>query len=173
DYLGSYNASQRPGQSIVPCNGIAQTSGPHACGNSPSTVDVPTDTHTIFPSGSQQHGVFSAWGVRLESASYVNPALITASTTGTVERVMEVTFTAQGPVAVIAWGGHVASILNWGPGRTFAQVGSGAPFHMRLKASHSFNPGNQDLSLHVDVIAPRPAPFTTTVNPASVELGGS
>jgi hypothetical protein len=85
DYLGSYDASKRPGQSIVPRDGTAQTSGPDACGNSPSTLDVPTDTHTIFASGTQQHGVFSAWGARLASASYVNPSRIDSTTTGTVE----------------------------------------------------------------------------------------
>jgi hypothetical protein len=173
DYVGSYNASQRPGQSIVPCSGVAQTAGPHACGASPSTLDVPTDTDTIFPSGGQEHGVFSAWGASLGSASYVTPSRIEANTPGTVERVMEITFTAQGPVVVLAWGGHVASILDWGPGRTFAQAGSGAPFHMRLRSSASFNPGSQDLALHVDVIAPRPSPFTTAVNVDAVELGGT
>jgi len=173
DYLGSYDASRRPVQSIVPCSGVAGTAGQHACGASASTLDVPIDTHTTFPSGGQAHGMFSAWGARLESASYVAPSPINVNTTGTVERHVEIRFVAQGPSAVIAWGGHVASILDWGAGRTFAGSGSGAPFHMRLKSSASFNPGNQDLSLHAGVIAPRPSPFTTAVDRASVELGGT
>lgn len=174
DYLGSYNASQRAGQSIVPCSGVADVLGPHACGQSASTLDVPTDTHTIFPGGHrQEHGVFSAWGATLESASYVTPSRIDQTTTGTVERVIEVKFRAEGPTVVIAWGGHVASILDWGTGRTFAGSGSGAPFHMRLKTSSSFNPGAQDVSLHAGVIAPRPTPFTTTVDASSIELGGT
>ena len=173
DYLGSYDASRRAGQSVVPCSGEAQTSGQHACGASPSTLDVPIDTDTTFPGGRQEHGVFSAWGARLDSASYVASSPINVNTTGTVERTIDVKFTAEGPAAVIAWGGHVASILDWGAGQTFAGSGSGAPFHMRLKSSTSFNPGNQDLSLHAGVIAPRPSPFTTEVDRASVELGGT
>lgn len=172
DYLGSYDASRRPGQDIVPCSGTAETSGPHACGDSPSRLDVPTDTATTFASGSQLPGVFSAWGVRLTDASYVPPqSPIDASTGGTVERFIDLTFTAQGPAAVIAWGGHIASILNWGPGRTFAGTGQGAPFHMRLNATETLNTGQQDLALQAAAIGPRPNPFSTQVTPASVEVG--
>lgn len=187
DHLGTYDASRRDGQLIVPCHGVAQTLGPNRCGESPSRLDVPVDAQTTFPaaSGGQQPGEFSAWGVRLDSASYVPPQTPIDSNTGVgspglrVERSINLTFTAQGPAAVIAWGGHVASILDWGAGRTFAQVASGAGFHMRFKdttdtappGSTGFNPGNQELTMSPSVIRGRPSSFTTSVTPTSVEVG--
>ena len=56
DYLGTYNGSENwpgpPPQQVVPCGGIGDTAGPHACGNAPSVLAVPEDTHTTFPDGS-------------------------------------------------------------------------------------------------------------------------
>jgi hypothetical protein len=187
DYLGTYDASRRPGQQIVPCDGVAETAGTHRCGETPSRLDVPEDEQTTFPSGSagQQAGEFSAWGVDLDTAYYVPPQAPIDSSTGVstpglaVERTINLTFTARGRAAVIAWGGHIASIVDWGPGRTFAEVGSGAGFHMRFKDSRGtaaegttgFNPGNQELTMDPTVIRPRPATFTTTVEPAIVQVG--
>jgi hypothetical protein len=54
DSLGSVDGSESaPGQLVVPCTGVAGTSGPHACGNGPSKLAVPEDTHTLFPSGGE------------------------------------------------------------------------------------------------------------------------
>jgi hypothetical protein len=70
DYLGSVDGGESaPGQPVVPCSGVGDTAGPHACGNGPSTFAVPVDTHTTFPSGSgQKPGEFSTWGERRSSA---------------------------------------------------------------------------------------------------------
>jgi hypothetical protein len=171
DYLGSFDASNAPGQQVVPCDGVAGTSGPHSCGigsqpGNPSTFPVPTDVDTHFPSGSQQPGVFSAWGGLLQGAAYVSPTPITVATTGTVEREIDVTFKADGNTVVLAWGGHVASNLDWGAGETFVGSAPGASFHMRLKLINGASTGNQDLSMHGDVIAPTPAPFSTQAQPS-------
>ncbi|HEX6023781.1 MAG TPA: hypothetical protein VFZ00_17445 [Solirubrobacter sp.] len=187
DYLGTYDASRRPDQSIVPCDGVAQTAGAHRCGESPSTLAVPRDEQTTFPSTSagQQAGEFSAWGADLESATYVPPQTPIDANTGvgnpglTVERSINLVFTARGPAAVIAWGGHIASLFDWGPARTFAQVASGAGFHMRFKDSRGtapegttgFNPGNTELTMSPAVIRSQPSSFTTEVRPAVVQVG--
>jgi hypothetical protein len=168
DYLGSYDASRRPGQAIVPCDGIANTTG---CNDPPDELTVPIDTHTGMPGGIQRHGVFSAWGANLTGAVYVAPTpTIDQNSTGTIARRIDLTFTARGPVVVIAWGGHIASILDWGPDRTFAEVGTGSPFHMRVENAHGFS-GTGDLSIQAAAVPPRPTPFTTQVSAASVPVG--
>jgi hypothetical protein len=174
DYLGSFDASAAPGQQIVPCDGQPPTAGPHACGNPPSTLAVPIDTHTTFPSGAFQiPGHFSLWGGTLQGAVYINPSPINVNTTGTVERVIDVTFTAAGNTVVLAWGGHLASLLDWGAGNTFVGTASGSPFHMRLRqVQESGQPpetiGGQELSIQAAALAPLPSPFVTQVAPTSI-----
>jgi hypothetical protein len=124
DYLGTYNGSENwpgpPPQQVVPCGGIGDTAGPHACGNAPSVLAVPEDTHTTFPDGShpppQPGNHFSAWGATLGGATndpgHSTP--IGTDNSGTIERQINITYTANGPTAVVAWGGHLASVLDWG-----------------------------------------------------------
>ena len=183
DYLGSYDASAFPGQQIVPCYDVSNTGGSHACGTGPppnpdppSTLAVPTDTQSTFPNGShpppQPAGDFSAWGARLEEAEYVSPSPIGPGTTGTVKRFIQVTFAADGTNAVLAWGGHIASVLDWGPGRTYTSVHAGAPFHMRLPTQicevggDCTTTGNQDLSMHTTALVVSPG-LTTQASPQS------
>jgi hypothetical protein len=171
DYLGTYDASENwpgpPAPQVVPCGGIADTAGSHACGSSPSTLAVPIDPNTTFPPGSgQAPGSFSAWGAALTHAAY-DPALsqpIGVHNSGTIERGINLTLTANGPTAVVAWGGHIASVLDWGQGNTFKSGGaSGATgFQMRLTAG-----GNETLSLDSDAIAGQPS-LTTRVAPTSI-----
>jgi hypothetical protein len=176
DYLGSFDASENaPGQSVVPCDGIAGTAGPHACGTgstpgAPSTLAVPTDTNTQFPSGSQVPGVFSAWGGQLKHAGYVSPTPIDVTTTGNVAREIDVTFTADGDTVVLAWGGHIASSLDWGAGNTYVGSKSGASLHMMLGSTDSIQAGTQSLAIHGDVIALPPS-FSTQVQPSQVAIG--
>jgi len=170
DYLGDVDGSEL---APVPCHGVAGTAPPHACGNGPSTLEVPEDTDTTFPHGSQAPGDFSAWGATLRQAAYVNPATITVGTTGTVQRLIDVTFTADGDTVVLAWGGHIASSLDWGAGNTFVGSHSGASFHMRVLEINGASTGHQDLSLHGDAISPIPSPFTTQVDRSPVEVGSA
>src|SRR5262249_20835730 len=127
DFLGSVDGSRRPGQQIVPCSGVAGTAGAHRCGEGPSTLAVPPDTNTTFPSGrSQRAGDFSAWGAPLDPAvyhacRYCYP--VGVSTPGLVHREIDVTFTADGTTVVLGWGGHLASVVDWGAGRTFIAAG--------------------------------------------------
>ena len=177
DYLGSVDGSESaPGQLVIPCYGVAGTGGPHACGNGPDKLAVPKDVDTTFPSGSQVPGAFSAWGANLTHAAYVNPSPIGAGTTGQVARQIDVTFAADGDTVVLAWGGHIASVLDWGPGETFISAASGASFHMRLVQVGEVGgtpggTGNRERSLHATALAPVPSPFTTTVDKTSVAIG--
>jgi hypothetical protein len=180
DYLGSVDGSESaPGQQVVPCYGVAGTAGPHACGNGPSTLAVPKDTDTTFPSGaSQAPGELSAWGATLKDAAYANPSPIGVGTPGTVARRIDVTFTAAGDTVVLAWGGHIASTLDWGAGRTFISAASGSSFHARLLQIEEIggpvtSTGNRELSLQATALAPVPSPFTTQVDRSSVEVGSA
>jgi len=180
DYLGSVDGSESaPGQQVVPCYGVAGTTGTHACGNGPSTLAVPKDTHTSFPGGSQQRpGEFSAWGAALTDAAYVNPTPIGVNTSGTVAREIDVTFIAAGDTVVLAWGGHIASTLDWGAGRTFISAGSGSSFHMRLLQIQEHggpvsSTGNRELSLQATALATVPTPFATQVDRTPVEVGSA
>lgn len=185
DYLGSYDASAAPGQQIVPCSDIgADTAGAHACVNTrrrraspddPSRWPVPIDTATNFPPGaSQGAGDFTLWGGRLTGAAYAGDRTpIDVNTARTVARSIDVTFSTDGPTVVLAWGGHLASVLDWGSGNTFVGTGQGSPFHMRLEQiQESGQPpttiGGQSLSIQATVLAPQPAPFTTQVSPTSI-----
>ena len=172
DYLGSVDGSENyPTQQVVPCENLSGTAGPHACGSDPSVWPVPLDVNTTFPRGGQVEGEFSAWGGVLTGAAYVSPTPIVVGTAGTVERQVDVTFRAEGGAVVLAWGGHIASSLDWGTGNTFVGNHGGSPFHMRVLPSDTIQTGHQDLSVQGDVIAPLPSPFETTVTPGSVEVG--
>jgi prealbumin domain-containing protein len=175
DYLGSFDASAAPGQQIIPCDGQPPTAGPHACGTgNPSTLAVPIDTATTFPPGaSQAPGNFSLWGGTLQGAAYVNPAPIGVNPPDKVTRSIDVTFTAAGSTVVLAWGGHLASLLDWGTGNTFVGAGSGSPFHMRLEQIQESGQspetiGGQELSIQAAALAPLPTPFTTQVGSTSI-----
>jgi hypothetical protein len=117
------------------------------------------------PSTPQPGNHFSAWGATLGGATY-DPGLSTpigTDNSGTIERQINITYTANGPTAVVAWGGHLASVLDWGQGNTFKSGGgSGSSFHMRLATG-----GNQELSINVSGIAPAPG-LTTQVAPTFV-----
>ena len=179
DYLGSYDATENAaGQRVDPCDGSQQSTGPHACGSAPSTVPVPADGDTTIPYRSQLPGSFSAWGGSLTGAAYVSPGQIGMSTTGTIERQIDVTFVAEGDTVVLAWGGHIASSLDWGAGETFVGNGQGSPFHMRLhqiqeSGGGTTSTGQRDLSLQAGAIRPIPSPFDTAVSPQSAVVGAT
>jgi hypothetical protein len=190
DYLGSVNGSAAPGQLIVPCSGVGGTAGSHACGTGstpghPSRLAVPKDTHTTFPNGSHPppRGHFSAWGATLTHAAYFyctgsqpcGPIGLPGQA-AYVPREIDVTFVAAGDTVVLAWGGHIASVLDWGAGETFTSSATGAPFHVRLKqvqeqGQEPESTGNQGLSLHAAALAPVPSPFSTSATPTSVTIG--
>jgi hypothetical protein len=100
----------------------------------------------------------------------VLPTPIDVTTTGNVAREIDVTFTADGDTVVLAWGGHIASTLNWGAGNTYAGGKSGASFHMQLRSTDSIHAGTQSLPIHGDVTALPPS-FSTHVTPSSVAIG--
>ena len=85
---------------------------------------------------------------------------------------MIVTFTAANSTVVLAWGGHIASQIDWGAGNSAGSI-SGSPYHMRLLDLDNDGLGNMDRSLAAAAVAPVPATFTTQVGASSITLGQS
>ncbi|HEX6192224.1 MAG TPA: hypothetical protein VFZ42_07665, partial [Chitinophagaceae bacterium] len=71
----------------------------------------------------------SAVGTLTYEASAFNPALIGTNTTAPIY--INIPFTASGTIAVVAWGGHIASQLDYGLETTAATEIQGAPYHSR------------------------------------------
>jgi uncharacterized repeat protein (TIGR01451 family) len=157
DYLTSYNASE------TNANPTADVSGTTA-GN---CFPIPVDLTIAFanPGSTQEPGCISIWNGTITSVSYG-----TADASG--QRSVIVTFTATDPTVVIAWGGHIASQIDWGAGNSASAI-SGSPYHMRLLTLDDTQLGNQDRSLKASGILPIPAVFTTQASPSSITLGQS
>jgi hypothetical protein len=115
-------------------------------------------------------------------SAYSHSGDFTGSSTASVE----VYFTATDTTAVLAWGGHIASRLDWGAGSSAADL-PGSPYHMRLidfRCSDVSNcsTGQMDLSLSSNAIVfpgsitivkeastTGSTPFAFTASPAPLE----
>jgi uncharacterized repeat protein (TIGR01451 family) len=86
------------------------------------------------------------------------------------QRSVIVTFTATNPTVLLAWGGHVASQIDWGAGNSAGAI-SGSPYHMRLLTLDDIQLGNQDRSMKT--VLPIPAVFTTQASFGQITLGHS
>ncbi|HEY6196407.1 MAG TPA: HYR domain-containing protein [Candidatus Eisenbacteria bacterium] len=64
---------------------------------------------------------------------------------------MKITFTATASSVVIAYGGHIASQLDWGTGNSASSI-SGSPYHSRVIMIDNTSVGNQDRSLSADAV---------------------
>lgn len=133
-----------------------------------STFPIPVPTNNTVVLGYSQpessfdahpasDRVFSLWNGTITSAVYDVQGSLTASQSATS---MIVCFTADAPTAVLAWGGHIASRLEWGVGNSAGNI-SGSPYHMRVLGSKccsatSFSGGNQDRSLQAGAVSPAP-----------------
>src|SRR5678815_2869489 len=68
-----------------------------------------------------------------------------------------VQFNATASTAVLAWGGHISTRLNWGAPNSAIAI-NGSPYHMRLTnltcsgAGEVCNVGNQDHQLAADAV---------------------
>ncbi|MBU3823119.1 hypothetical protein KO566_13735, partial [Flavobacteriaceae bacterium XHP0103] len=97
------------------------------------------------------------WGGTITAISYPNTADLSLAQSA---QKINVTFTANGGEAVLAWGGHIGSRLDWGydgGGVPLSAGGvSGSPYHMRLIDWTLNNLGNQDRSLSADGVIPAP-----------------
>jgi uncharacterized repeat protein (TIGR01451 family) len=117
------------------------------------------------PGSTQVPGCIQIWNGTITNIQYG-----TMDQTG--QRSVIVTFTAANSTVLVAWGGHIATQVDWGAGNSAGAI-SGSPYHMRLLTLDDVQLGNQDRSLKSSVVAPIPAVFTTTAQFGQITLGQS
>jgi uncharacterized repeat protein (TIGR01451 family) len=157
DYLTSYNRTETTADPTTGLTGLA-------FGN---CFAIPVDLTIAFanPGSTQAPGCISIWNGTITNITYG-----TMDATG--QRSVIVTFTATDPTVLLAWGGHIASQIDWGAGNSASAI-SGSPYHMRLLTLDTFQLGNQDRSLKASGILPIPAVFTTQAEFGQITLGQS
>ena len=151
DYLTSFG---RTVSGVDPCDGVA------GCAGAPTLVNLPLDPRvngagwggTPLPQSLRQ---VAAWNV-----SGLTASLGGASDTSDQQSIT-FTFTSVGSTAVLAWGGHIGSQINWGAGNAAGNI-SGSPYHMRVIALDGAG-GNQDRSMKAAAITPVLPGFETDV----------
>lgn len=185
DYLTTYNLTQAAAN---PCNGVT------GCPAVTDTAPIPNDPILAIACPTCDQGgsnVFTFFGATFDDVDpYIQlpggaPAVhyANASTNSVL-----ITFTATNTTAVLAWGGHIASRLDWGFEETAVSL-PGSPYHMRRGDG-----GGADRSLKVSsvtfpniitvvklVTVPGNPPtysaagvfFPFTVNPGTVSAGFS
>ena len=109
---------------------------------------IPVDPHVTPGSNgvlgdgddiTQDAGVFTMWGGALSgipSYSY------TGSVAGDSSTAILVTFTATSSTTVLAFGAHVASEADWGPGNGAFSI-SGSPYHVSTTNAGSLTGGGE------------------------------
>jgi hypothetical protein len=167
DYPTTYNRTE---STANPCAGVT-------CSGGTSTLAIPIDPHVTGGGVTQVSGQnFTAFGATFPANGATvsnsggnlcgsstctisaNPTAYSFSGTyaGTSQTGLSIYFTATNSRAVIAWGGHIARRLDWGSGKSAADV-SGSPYHMRvidLRCSNVDNcsSGNMDRSLSAGAV---------------------
>jgi hypothetical protein len=166
DYIGTYTKTETTADA---CTGVltAAQCGVH------TTATVTADPKLLAPcaftstyGATQVAGVIDIYGASgAASMSYfASPASCQGSALQQSAHVNFTTTSGQTSV-VVAWGGHVASQLDWGLGNSASQI-SGSPYHMRLVALDTVGLGNQDRSIKAAAILPVPT-ITTSANGAN------
>jgi hypothetical protein len=162
----------------------------NADGSTKNISNQPVTSFTALPTAQKK---FTAYNATIENFIYVSQPAPTIGGADKETRV-RIRFTALSDSVVLAWGGHIASRLDYGYSKdskgklTPLSAGgiSGSPYHMRQKAFDrvdcGFNTdhvlqsfsgfGNQDRSLSAAAVVPPPECPTTSGN-QTICLGGS
>ncbi|NIO61080.1 MAG: hypothetical protein GTO35_00255, partial [Gammaproteobacteria bacterium] len=170
DYLTHYNRTDNPSHETVfghPPEEIDPTDGITGTWTVNDTHTIPRPDTTNSPVDDMP-GLSWDWLVGNETIDGVAMTIFNGTisditydedgdlTASQSEARLNVTFTAVGPTAVLAWGGHIASRLDWGyddAGDPRSAGGlTGSPYHMRLIGWTINNLGQQDRSLKVAAV---------------------
>jgi hypothetical protein len=179
DYITSYDRTE---SSADPCAGSA-------CTGSPATIGIPTNSSLGIP---QAGGSLSLWGGTFTSsgATVTNTGDLCGDTTctiaanpsgyslsGTLDTTsttsMRVYFTATTTSAVLAWGGHIASQIDWGIGLSAGAV-NGSSYHMYFSALEcsnlDCNVGQKDRSMSTTAVT---VPASITIEKSASVQGST
>jgi len=167
DYITHYNRllphnqffDHTQAEAIQPLDGV---SGSFSDSNSfpiptPSTLGtpVPGQPAASFNALPPSQRVMTIWNGMITNLSY--PVEGSLSNDTAVTR-LSIDFIATDSTVVIAWGGHIASQLDWGAGNSAVSI-NGSPYHTR-KISLDGGGGNQDRSLQAQAVI---VPFSCDV----------
>ncbi len=159
DYIAHYDflvphdgfRSHSIAEAIDPIAGLAGAFGP------PEAFPIPAPTPNGTPVPGLPAASFEAlppalramtiWNGSIASLTYLQQESLNADTAATR---LSIDFVATSPTVVIAWGGHIASRVDWGIGNSATSI-SGSPYHTRL-ISFDGAGGNQDRSVRSDSI---------------------
>ena len=143
DYLTSYDrtvpfgTTASPAPQADPCAGETCTGTPAA--SAPSHPGIPTDPFVAAAGVTQVPGVFALYGgtitnignYTLASDSQCTHPVSAYSATGATTTCIQISFTATGTDAVLAFGVHIARRADWGLLNSAVTI-SGSPFHTRI-----------------------------------------
>lgn len=130
DYIETFNATE---SAADPCAGQGcNLAAPD------STIAIPVDPMAV----NQQAGVITAWGATITGISSYT---LSGDYAGDSSTRITITFTADSADVVFAWGGHIATRVDWGAGSSATAI-PGSPYHMRLIELNGSG-GNQDRAL--------------------------
>jgi hypothetical protein len=204
DFLTDKNRWQLPETTVaatpdLPCSGVTGCSGSPAniaitapptnlqvdptktlaSGNCQKTgggaTQEPTASYNaVNTAGQENMELFGGTPAASNAFRYVGPTPNLLDTGGDQEQQVQVTFTATSANPVLAWGGHIASRIDWGCTDSIRSASgiSGSPYHMRIKsASVNGTPlslGNQDRSLSAGAVV-----FLAPTLPTTPSAGGA
>jgi hypothetical protein len=110
--------------------------------------DILGTSFTDLPDSLQK---MSIWNGSIASLTYGTTADLNLAA---ASQQLTINFTATSSTVIISWGGHIASIADWGLGNSASAI-SGSPYHTRL-ISFDGSGGNQDRSLSADAVIDPP-----------------
>jgi hypothetical protein len=136
---------------VDPLIGLPDTLGP------PGSFPIPTPSGAGSPVTNQPAASFASlpaservitiWNGTITNVTYLSEADLSAESASSQ---LAIEFIATNATVVIAWGGHIATRLDWGESRSAAGI-NGSPYHMRL-ISLDGSGGNQDRSLQAQAV---------------------
>ncbi|MDH4057534.1 MAG: hypothetical protein OEU76_02160, partial [Cyclobacteriaceae bacterium] len=151
DYLTNF---QRIGETVDPTSGLGNM-------GSPSYFAIPTPQSNIMVAGTSGTNLqpvtsfnqlsanekrLTIWKGTINGVSYVSEGDPTQSSSSTQIKI-DFSAPSNNSTVVIAWGGHIASVVDWGNPNSSSDIGGA--YHTRLISFDGSNTGSQSLSLKI------------------------
>ncbi|MGB9668883.1 MAG: hypothetical protein ACPL0B_00725, partial [Anaerolineales bacterium] len=141
DYLMSWNYSEGWIPLTNLCAGITGCTG-----WTQSTFPFPTDSNAV----NQIAGNMTIFnGTITNMSGYTLNGLYSDDS----ETSITITFNTSSNQVFLVWGGHVASVLDWGAGNSASNI-SGAPYHMKVTKFDGGAIGNRDNQVMTEALVP-------------------
>ena len=170
DYLTSFNRTETNADACAGFLGFTTST----CLSNHTTITIGADPNLAACSGfsgTQVPGVIDVYGATGNSLVYFNTPTSCQGSANTGFAHVNFTTSASQNSVILAWGGHVASQIDWGLGNSASAI-SGSPYHMALGTLDLASTGSQDRSIKAAAILPVPT-IVTQVSSATTAVGTS